>query len=104
MHCHSSKVKFWGYLTAFWKQKSAAVGTCRRRRRDCPLLKGNQAATPKIERPNGKNTKSIFFLNRPRTGADSSLESSMKQFFQRFELNQNKMKINDVFDRFTSKA
>ena len=48
-----------------------------------------------------------FFLNRSRTGADSSLESSMKQFLQRFESNQNKskqMKINDVFDRFTSKA
>ena len=28
---------------------------------DCPLSKGNQAATPKIERPNGKNTKSFFF-------------------------------------------
>ena len=23
---------------------------------DCPLSKGNQAATPKIKRPNGKNT------------------------------------------------
>ena len=29
---------------------------------DCPLSKGNQAATPKIERPNGKNTKSKFFF------------------------------------------
>ena len=29
---------------------------------DCPLSKGNQAATPKIERPNGKNTKSKIFL------------------------------------------
>ena len=25
---------------------------------DCPLSKGNQAAHPKFERPNGKNTKS----------------------------------------------
>ena len=29
---------------------------------DCPLLKGNQAATPKKERPNGKNTQSKFFF------------------------------------------
>ena len=29
---------------------------------DFPLSKGNQAATPKIERPNGKNTKSKFFF------------------------------------------
>ena len=29
---------------------------------DCPLLKGNQAATPKIERPDGKNTNSKKFL------------------------------------------
>ena len=29
---------------------------------DCPLSKGKQAATPKIERTNGKNTKSKFFL------------------------------------------
>ena len=46
-------------------------------------------------------------LNRSRIGADSSLESSIKQFLRRFESNQNKskqMKINDVFDRFTSKA
>ena len=38
---------------------------------------------------------------------DSSLESSMKQFLWTFESNQNKskqMKINDVFDCFTSKA
>ena len=28
---------------------------------DCPLSNGNQAATPKIERLNGKNTKSNFF-------------------------------------------
>ena len=28
---------------------------------DCPLLKRKQAVTPKIERPNGKNTKSKFF-------------------------------------------
>ena len=29
-------------------------------------------------------------LNRSRIGADSSLESSMKQFLRRFESNQNK--------------
>ena len=29
---------------------------------DCPLSKGNQAAHTKFERPNGKNTKSNFFL------------------------------------------
>ena len=49
----------------------------------------------------------FFFLNWSRTGADSSLEISMKQFLQRYESNQNKskqMKINDVFDCFTSKA
>ena len=36
-----------------------------------------------------------------------SLESSMKRILRRFESNQNKskqMKINGVFDRFTSKA
>ena len=72
-----------------------------------PLLEGNQAAHPKFERPIGKNKKSNFFFNLSRIGAASSLESSMKQFLQRFESNQNKskqMKINDVFDRFTSKA
>ena len=48
-----------------------------------------------------------FFLNQSRIGASSSFESSMKQILGRFESNQNKskqMKINDVFDRFTSKA
>ena len=29
---------------------------------DCPLSKGKQAATPKIKRPNGKNTKSQKIL------------------------------------------
>ena len=29
---------------------------------NCPSLKGNHAPRPKIERPNGKNTKSEFFL------------------------------------------
>ena len=36
-----------------------------------------------------------------------SLESSIKRILRRFESNQNKskqMKINDVFDHFTSKA
>ena len=28
---------------------------------DCPLSKGNQAATPKIERPNGKKQNPNFF-------------------------------------------
>ena len=54
-----------------------------------------------------KTQNQKFFLNRSRFGASSSLESSMKQFLRRFESNQNKskqMKINDVFDRFTSKA
>ena len=48
-----------------------------------------------------------FFWNRSRIGVPSSLESSMKQILRRFESNQNKskqMKINDVFDRFISKA
>ena len=43
--------------------------------------------------------------NRSRIGASSSLESSMKRILRRFESNQNKskqMKINDVFDRFSS--
>ena len=75
---------------------------------DFPLSRGNQVPQPKFERPNGKKHKiQIFSLNRPRTGADSSLESSMKQFLRKFESNQNKskqMKINDVFDLFTSKA
>ena len=29
---------------------------------DCPLSKGNQAGTPKIEKPNKKNTKSKNYL------------------------------------------
>ena len=29
---------------------------------DCPLSEGNQAAHPKFERPNGKNTKSKSFF------------------------------------------
>ena len=52
-----------------------------------------------------QNPKKNF--NQSRIGASSSLESLMKQFLRRFESNQNKskqMKINDVFDRFTSKA
>ena len=47
------------------------------------------------------------FGPQPIIGASSSLESSMKRILRRFESNQNKskqMKINDVFDRFTSKA
>ena len=74
---------------------------------DCPFSKGNQAVDQKFERRNGKNTKSKFFWNRSRIGASSSIEISMKQFLWRFESNQNKskqMKINDVFDLFTSKA
>ena len=49
----------------------------------------------------------IFFCPLSSSGRPSSLESFMKQFLGRFESNQNKskqMKINDVFDRFTSKA
>ena len=33
---------------------------------DCPLSKGNKAATPKIERPNEKKTKSKFFFKSVR--------------------------------------
>ena len=49
----------------------------------------------------------IFFYPCQGGGRPSSLESSMKQFLRRFELNQNKskqMKINVVFDRFASKV
>ena len=48
-----------------------------------------------------------FLLPRSRIRASSTLESSMKGFLRRFDSNQNKskqMKINDVFNRFTSKA
>ena len=48
-----------------------------------------------------------FFLNWSRICVDSSLESSVKQFLRKFESNLNKskqMKINDVFDHFTSKT
>ena len=54
-----------------------------------------------------KKQNQKIFKNRSRTSADSSLESSIKQFLRRFESNQNKskqMKINDVFDCFTFKA
>ena len=54
-----------------------------------------------------KTQNSNFLLNRSRIGVDSSLESSMKQFLRRLESNQNQskqMKINEVFDRFTSKT
>ena len=47
------------------------------------------------------------FLPRSRIGASSTLESSMKRFLRKFDLNQNKAKqseINDVFYCFTSKA
>ena len=74
---------------------------------DWNISKGNQAPTQKIERPYRKIPKSKFFWPRSRSGAPSSLESSMKRFLGRFELNQNKskqMKNNDVFHCFTSKA
>ena len=75
---------------------------------NCPLSKGNQAPHPKIERPNGKKHKiQNFFEIGPKCVPPFSLESSMKRILRRFESNQNKskqMKINDVFDHFTSKA
>ena len=48
-----------------------------------------------------------FFEIGPEFVPRLSLESSMKRILQRFESNQNKskqMKINDIFDHFTSKA
>ena len=58
---------------------------------DCPLLKGNEAAHPKFERPNGENTKSKTFLKSVKNWCGQlALESSMKQFLRRFESNQNK--------------
>ena len=65
---------------------------------DCPLSKGNQAAAPKIERPNGKTQNPKKILNRSRIGADSSLESSMKQFLWIFESNQNKWNFDLYFN------
>ena len=75
---------------------------------DCPSSKGNHAPTQKFERPNEKKSKiQKFFEIGPEFVPPFSLESSMKRILRRFESNQNKskqMKINDVFDRFTSKA
>ena len=54
-----------------------------------------------------ENPKIYFFLPQSKIGASSSLESSMKRFLREFELNQNKskhIKINEVFDPFTSEA
>ena len=48
-----------------------------------------------------------FFEISPELVPPFSLESSMKRILRRFESNQNKskqMKINDVFDCFTSKV
>ena len=67
---------------------------------NCPSLKGNHAPNPKFERLIEKTQNPNFSWNRSRIGASSSLESSMKQIFRRFESNQNKskqMKINDFF-------
>ena len=63
------------------------------------LSKNLKVLIEKFQNPN-------FVLPRSRIGHPSSFESSMKHFLGRFELNQNKskqMKINDVFDCFTSK-
>ena len=54
-----------------------------------------------------EKSQNLIFLPRSRIGASSSLESSMKRFLRRIESKQNKskqIKINDVFDHFTSKA
>ena len=99
------------FKACFWVNlSSTTIDNNRRRWLDCPLSKGNCAPNPKFERPNGKVLKSKSVLTswpQPRIGASSSLESSMKRFIRRFDSNQNKskqMKINDVFDYFTSKA
>ena len=75
---------------------------------NCPSSKGNHAPTQKFERPNGKKHKiqNLFEIG-PEFVPPFSLESSMKRILRRFESNQNKskqMKINDVFDLFTSEA
>ena len=48
---------------------------------DCPLSKGNQVATPKIERPNGKNTKSKIVLKSVIEIASLSFQVSFPQQF-----------------------
>ena len=72
------------------------------------FIERKPCASPKIWKTKWKKHKiQIFFLNRSRISASSSLESSMKRFLRRFESNQNKtkqIKINDVFGCFISKA
>ena len=72
------------------------------------FIERKPCASPKIWKTYWKKTQNPnFFWNWSRIGAYSSLESSMKRILRRFDLNQSKskqMKINNVFDPFTSKT
>ena len=71
---------------------------------NCPLLKGNQAPHPKFERSNGKNTKSKNFLKSVQNWCGELTWKLNEANSSKIWIESKQMKINDVFDCFTSKA
>ena len=64
---------------------------------DCPLSKGNQGATPKIKRPNGKNTKSKIFLKSVKNWCGQLTWKLNEAISLKIWIKSKQMKINDVF-------
>ena len=71
---------------------------------DCPLSEGNQAANPKFERHNGKNTKSTFFFKSVKNWCGQLTWKLNEAISSKVWIKSKQIKINDVFDFFTSKA
>ena len=63
---------------------------------NCPSSKGNHALPKNLKDLMEKTQNPKFFWNQSRIGAASSLVSSMKHFFWRFESYQNKWKSMTV--------
>ena len=91
---------------SFWKCLFVLSVVCLLRPQavDCPLSKGNKAATPKVERPNGKNTKSKNFLKSFQNWCVQLTWKLNEANSSKIWIKSKQMKINDVFNRFTPKA